>query len=95
MGFGLPAAIGAQLANPDKIVLLVDGDGSFNMTSNDLGTVREHQLPIKIVSINDLAVLVRSFGIAVGCQSVLHALGSVGRCPLLVSVATMPAIAHY
>lgn len=50
MGFGLPAAIGAQVANPDKIVLLVDGDGSFNMTNNDLGTIKEHQLPIKMVT---------------------------------------------
>ena len=38
MGFGLPAAIGAQVANPDKMVVLVDGDSSFNMTLNDLGT---------------------------------------------------------
>ena len=44
MGFGLPAAIGAQVACPDKTVLLVDGDGSFNMTLNDLGTVKEHQV---------------------------------------------------
>jgi len=53
MGFGLPAAIGAQVANPDKIVLLVDGDSSFNMTLNDLGTVKEHQLPIKMAIMND------------------------------------------
>merc|ERR1719313_1710157 len=53
MGFGLPAAIGAQVANPDKIVILVDGDGSFNMTLNDLGTVKEHQLPIKMAIMND------------------------------------------
>jgi len=53
MGFGLPAAIGAQLANPDKIVVLVDGDSSFNMTSNDLGTVKEHQLPLKMAIMND------------------------------------------
>jgi len=53
MGFGLPAAIGAQVANPDKTVLLVDGDGSFNMTLNDLGTVKEHQLPIKMAIMND------------------------------------------
>ena len=53
MGFGLPAAIGAQVALPDKTVLLIDGDGSFNMTLNDLGTVREHQLPIKIAIMND------------------------------------------
>jgi len=53
MGFGLPAAIGAQVGCPDKTVLLVDGDGSFNMTLNDLGTVKEHQLPIKIAIMND------------------------------------------
>eukprot|EP00316_Scyphosphaera_apsteinii_P023092 CAMPEP_0119298682 /NCGR_PEP_ID=MMETSP1333-20130426/847_1 /TAXON_ID=418940 /ORGANISM="Scyphosphaera apsteinii, Strain RCC1455" /LENGTH=590 /DNA_ID=CAMNT_0007299853 /DNA_START=139 /DNA_END=1911 /DNA_ORIENTATION=- len=53
MGFGLPAAIGAQVANPEKIVLLVDGDSSFNMTLNDLGTVIEHQLPIKMAVMND------------------------------------------
>jgi len=53
MGFGLPAAIGAQVACPDKVVLLVDGDSSFNMTLNDLGTVKEHQLPIKIALMND------------------------------------------
>ena len=53
MGFGLPAAIGAQVAMPDKTVLLIDGDGSFNMTLNDLGTLREHQLPIKIALMND------------------------------------------
>jgi len=53
MGFGLPAAIGAQVANPDATVVLIDGDGSFNMTLNDLGTVLEHQLPIKIFIMND------------------------------------------
>jgi len=53
MGFGLPAAIGAQVACPDKTVLLIDGDGSFNMTLNDLGTIKEHQLPVKIAIMND------------------------------------------
>lgn len=53
MGFGLPAAIGAQIANPDKMVILVDGDSSFNMTLNDLGTVVENNLPIKIAIMND------------------------------------------
>jgi len=53
MGFGLPSAIGAQVANPDKTVVLVDGDSSFNMTLNDLGTVVEHQLPIKMAIMND------------------------------------------
>lgn len=53
MGFGLPAAIGAQMARPDRTVLLIDGDSSFNMTLNDLGTVKEHQLPIKMAIMND------------------------------------------
>jgi acetolactate synthase I/II/III large subunit len=53
MGVGLPFAIGAQIANADKTVLILDGDGSFNMTLNDLGTVAENDLPIKIVIFND------------------------------------------
>jgi len=53
MGFGLPAAIGAQLAMPHKTVVLVDGDGSFNMTLHDLGTIKEYQLPIKMAIMND------------------------------------------
>lgn len=53
MGFGLPAAIGAQFSRPDSTVVLIDGDSSFNMTLNDLGTVAEHKLPIKIFILND------------------------------------------
>ena len=39
MGVGLPFAIGAQIANPNSLVVCLDGDGSFNMTSNDLATI--------------------------------------------------------
>jgi acetolactate synthase-1/2/3 large subunit len=53
MGAGLPFAIGAKLANLNKDVILIDGDSSFNMTFNDLGTVYEKQLPIKIMIFND------------------------------------------
>ena len=53
MGFGLPAAIGAAVGCPEKTVVLIDGDGSFNMTLNDLGTVMEHKLPIRIALMND------------------------------------------
>merc|ERR1711871_1513603 len=53
MGFGLPAAIGTQLGNPDAAVFLIDGDGSLNMTLNDLGTVEQYGLPVKIVLMND------------------------------------------
>ena len=53
MGAGLPFAIGAKLANSNKDIILIDGDSSFNMTFNDLGTVSEKQLPIKIMIFND------------------------------------------
>jgi len=49
MGVGLPFAIGCQLANPDKNVILIDGDGSFQMTCSDLITVSKYNLPIKII----------------------------------------------
>ena len=48
MGFGLPAAIGAQIAQPDATVVDIDGDHSFNMTMTELSTAVEHDLPIKV-----------------------------------------------
>eukprot|EP01062_Namystynia_karyoxenos_P053989 TRINITY_DN4406_c0_g2_i1.p1 TRINITY_DN4406_c0_g2~~TRINITY_DN4406_c0_g2_i1.p1 ORF type:complete len:731 (+),score=216.36 TRINITY_DN4406_c0_g2_i1:81-2195(+) len=53
MGVGLPFAIGAAIRRPDLTVIDVDGDGSFNMTSNDLRTVAAHNLPVKIAVMND------------------------------------------
>ena len=53
MGAGLPYAVGSQIANPDKKVILIDGDSSFNMTLTDLKTVKEHNLPIKMIILND------------------------------------------
>jgi acetolactate synthase-1/2/3 large subunit len=53
MGYGLPAAMGAQVARPDRLVVLVDGDGSFVMNSQELATIVENQLPIKTVIINN------------------------------------------
>lgn len=53
MGVGLPFAIGAQVAHPDSLVILVDGDGSFNMTCGDLQTVARYSLPVKIAIMND------------------------------------------
>ena len=53
MGVGIPYAIGAQLAKPNERVFVIDGDGSFNMTLNDLGTIAEYNLPIKIFIMND------------------------------------------
>jgi len=53
MGFGLPAAIGAQVADPNATVVDIDGDHSFNMTMTELSTAVEHQLPIKVAILNN------------------------------------------
>lgn len=53
MGVGVPFAIGAQLAHPDKMVICIDGDGSFNMSMNELATIAEYNIPIKIAIMND------------------------------------------
>ena len=53
MGFGLPAAIGAQVANPNKKVLAVVGDGGFQMTFQELMLIKEYKLPVKIFIINN------------------------------------------
>jgi acetolactate synthase I/II/III large subunit len=53
MGFGLPAAIGAQIALPDELVIDVAGDGSFEMTLQELSTIQMYNLPVKIVILNN------------------------------------------
>ncbi len=53
MGFGFPAAIGAQFACPDKTVISISGDGGFQMTLFELATAAIHKLPIKIVVLNN------------------------------------------
>ncbi|MBK1881808.1 biosynthetic-type acetolactate synthase large subunit [Luteolibacter pohnpeiensis] len=53
MGFGFPAAIGAQLAHPEKTVISISGDGGFQMTLFELATAQIHKLPIKIVVLNN------------------------------------------
>jgi acetolactate synthase-1/2/3 large subunit len=53
MGFGLPAAIGAQIANPGKLVIDVDGDASIRMNLGELETVTTYDLPIKIIVLNN------------------------------------------
>jgi len=55
MGAGLPYSIGAQIANPDKLIVNIDGDSSFNMSLSDLKTIKEHNLPIKIAVMNNNA----------------------------------------
>ncbi len=53
MGFALPAAFGAKIAAPDREVIAVIGDGSFQMTLQELGTIWQNNLPVKIVIFNN------------------------------------------
>jgi acetolactate synthase-1/2/3 large subunit len=53
MGFGLPAAIGAQIANPNRLVIDVDGDASIRMNLGELETVTTYDLPVKVVVLNN------------------------------------------
>ncbi len=53
MGYGMGAAVGSAVANPDKRVVLFTGDGSFHMNLNELATVRSYNLPIVIVVLNN------------------------------------------
>lgn len=53
MGFGIPAAIGAKLANPDKEVIVFVGDGGFQMTNQELAILNGYHVPIKVVLFNN------------------------------------------
>lgn len=53
MGYGLPAAIGAQFAFPDSHVVCITGDASFQMNIQELGTIAQYKLPIKIIILNN------------------------------------------
>jgi acetolactate synthase-1/2/3 large subunit len=53
MGFGFPAAIGAQVGCPDKLVIDIAGDGSFQMVSQEMATAVCNDLPVKVVILNN------------------------------------------
>jgi len=53
MGFALPAAIGAKMARPDKDVIAVIGDGGYQMTIQELGTILQYKIPVKILVLNN------------------------------------------
>ncbi|WP_340610002.1 acetolactate synthase 2 catalytic subunit [Xenorhabdus bharatensis] len=53
MGFGIPAAIGAQMVRPDDMVICISGDGSFMMNVQELGTIKRKKLPIKMVLLDN------------------------------------------
>lgn len=62
MGFGIGAAIGAQVANPDKTVINIDGDGCFRMTMNELATASRYNLPfVQIIMNNGVLGMVRQW----------------------------------
>ncbi len=53
MGFGLPAAMGANIAKSENLILNITGDGSFQMNLQELATCREHNIPIKVIIMNN------------------------------------------
>lgn len=53
MGFGIPAAMGACYAAPDRTVCMFAGDGGFQMTMQELGTIMENQIPVKMIMLNN------------------------------------------
>ncbi|WP_417451941.1 thiamine pyrophosphate-dependent enzyme, partial [Kordiimonas sp.] len=53
MGYGLPAAVGAQIAHPDRLVIDVSGEASFQMNLQELGTIAQYELPVKIFIMNN------------------------------------------
>jgi len=53
MGFGLPASIGAKIGSPDKQVIAFIGDGGFQMTIQELGTILHYNIPVKLVILNN------------------------------------------
>jgi len=53
MGYGVPAAMGAQIANPDALVMCISGDASFMMNMQELATIKQYNLPVKIIILNN------------------------------------------
>lgn len=53
MGFGLPAAVGAKIGSPEREVCLFMGDGGFQMSLQELGTIMEHRVPVKMILLNN------------------------------------------
>jgi acetolactate synthase-1/2/3 large subunit len=85
MGFGFPAAIGAQIAHPDKLVIDIAGDGSIQMNIQELATAATYNLPVKIVILNN-----RSLGMVRQWQAIFYkrrfsgiCLNRDARCPEL------------
>lgn len=77
MGFGFPAAIGAQIAEPVKRVVAIVGDGGFQMTLEELAVVRELNLPVKIIILNNHALgMVRQWQEAFYAERYAHSVSA-------------------
>ena len=62
MGYSIPAAMGAKIAAPDRQVIAVCGDGSFQMSMMELATMRQHRIPVKIIVLkNNYLGMVREY----------------------------------
>lgn len=75
MGYGFPAAIGAQVANPDKLVVDIAGDGSIQMNIQELATAVLYQIPVKIVILNN-----QSLGMVRQWQGIFYDRRFSGTC---------------
>src|SRR3546814_2103598 len=53
MGYGFPAAVGAQIAHPDRLVVCIAGEASLQMNIQEMGTVAQYRLPVKIFILNN------------------------------------------
>jgi acetolactate synthase-1/2/3 large subunit len=95
MGFGLPAAVGAQIACPDALVINISGDGSLQMNMQELATVVQEQLPLLIVVLNNAGLgLVRQWQHTL-CDSRLTASNLDSATPELTQLAVAYHIAAY
>jgi acetolactate synthase-1/2/3 large subunit len=86
MGYGLPAAIGAQVAHPDRLIVDIAGDASIQMNIQELATASQHELPVKVFILNN-----RHMGMVRQWQDMHHggrrAHSYSGSCPDFVRLA--------
>lgn len=94
MGYGLPAAVGAQIARPNEQVLLVTGDGSLQMNIQELATIATYNIPVKVVLLNN-----RVLGMVRQWQTIFYesrysetCTGSLPDFCLLAKAYSIPAI---
>ncbi|MGP6139789.1 biosynthetic-type acetolactate synthase large subunit [Jeotgalibaca sp. A127] len=96
MGFGLPAAIGAQVGRPNETVIALLGDGGIQMTSQELATIRDYNLPVKVIIVNNEALgMVRQWQEIIYEERYSESLLTNGRNPDFVKLADSYGIKGY